>query len=148
MACTSPWCGVAALFSFRAFVCRTRLFRARDSPPRGPLVIRLTREIHARPRCRNGRTTFTRRNWPSKRNATTVSRDISLFPAGRGAGGGRDLAGSANRETDLRAAARLLRVNGLLALLSSPSPRTRYASTGPESPLGSADSFFVGKPTK
>lgn len=39
------------------------------------------------PRCRNGRTTFTRRNWPSKRNATTVSRYFS-FPPVRGVGRG------------------------------------------------------------
>lgn len=48
------------------------------SPAWAPSLSRLTREIRARPRCRNGRTTFTRRNWRSKRNATTVSRYLSF----------------------------------------------------------------------
>jgi len=100
-----------------------RVFRARVSPPRGPLVIRLTCEIRTRPRCRNGRTTFTRRNWRSKRNATTVSR---YFPFRRGdRGQGDDLAGRV-RETDPRIARSIrvsrVRVNGF----SSPSPASAW----------------------
>lgn len=38
-----------------------------------------TGEIREHPRCRNGRITFIRRNWPSKRSAMTVS---GYFPEG------------------------------------------------------------------
>lgn len=127
-----------------------RAFRARVSPPRGPLVIRLTREIRARPRCRNGRTTFTRRNWPSKRNATTVSRYSSFRRYGGGgprAGGrgtegeGGNLAGSSDAEQPIYVpfASRALRVNGP----SFPPPRlrsrvTRQRGASPRSGLPSS----------
>lgn len=97
------------------------VFRARVSSPREPLVIHLTSEIRTHPRCRNGRTTFTRRNWPSKQNATTVSR---YFPfslvRGREMDRGDNLAGSStrNRETDLHPA-RSIRVSRVASTGSS-----------------------------
>lgn len=51
------------------------IFRARVSPRERAFLRQSaeTGEIREHPRCRNGRTTFTRRNWPSKRSAMTVS---------------------------------------------------------------------------
>lgn len=57
--------------------CRPGIFGARVFFPTSLPRYHRTCEIRVHPRCRNGRTTFTRRNWPSKRNATTVSRYFS-----------------------------------------------------------------------